>query len=558
MLFTKKMTRLLFVIPTAALFVFSSAVSAAYLFINAKGYTLNAKGELVQFSALAFDKDKITGVFKTTPNLKPYSKVFDARGRTLLPGLIDAHGHVLGYGESLRSIDLVNTESLKDALGRIRSQTETSKEHFFTGFGWNQEMWPDKAFPTARDLDAVESKRPVILARVDVHAVWVNSVVMELAGITADTPSPEGGEIVKDENGQPTGVFIDNAMAMVTRIVPAMDLALRKQTLRDGLLALADLGLTSVHDAGIDLPTIQAYKALQREGLLPVRVYAMLDMTAPGYQDILKMGSYHSPDNMFVLRSVKISADGALGSRGAALHEDYSDLAGQQGLLLHSKMKLERLVTEAMQANFQVNTHAIGDKANTMVLDAYAKWMDFKDKKQLRHRIEHAQIIRPQDLARFKDLSIIASMQPTHATSDKNMAEDRVGKARMKGAYAWATLEKMGVMLAGGSDFPVEPAEPFYGLHAAVTRQDRKGQPLGGWYANEKVSKKTAFAMFTYNAAYAAHQEDRIGTLEVGKQADFIIIDRDFFTVPDEDIWRIRTLQTWVNGKRVTSPRRRN
>ena len=270
-----------------------------------------------------------------------------------------------------------------------------------------------------------------------------------------------------------------------------------------------------------------------------------------GMKPYWKKDLIKTDDAMFALRSVKISADGALGSRGAALHDDYSDRAGQKGLLLHTIPNLNKHVEASMEAGFQVNTHAIGDRANTLVLDAYAKGFEDKEKVALRHRVEHAQVIRPDELQRFADLKMIASMQPTHATSDKNMAEDRLGKARMQGAYAWASLQKLGVLLAGGSDFPIEPAEPFYGLHAAVTRQDRNNQPLGGWYANEAVDRETALAMFTYNAAYAAHQEALIGTLEIDKQADFILIEEDYFKVKPEAIWKIKVNQTWVAGKRV-------
>lgn len=535
----------------AAALLLSQSVVADDIVVNVKGYTLDAKQQLTTFTAVAYDNDKITGIFQKTPPLHEYKNVENGKGKFMLPGLIDAHGHVLGYGRALSSVDLVGTASLKAAQDRIKKQSAIKTTGWVSGRGWNQELWPSRKFPTAKDIDAMVAEQPVVLARIDGHALWVNSKVLELAGINQDSVAPDGGEIIKDEKGHPTGVLIDNAMDLVYSIMPKITEEERQHYLLESLKALAATGLTSVHDAGINKETIESYKTLQQEGLLPIRVYAMLDITSEGYQDVLKAGTYETGDGMLSVRSVKISADGALGSRGAALHEDYSDKHGQKGLLLHTIPNLNKHVKEAMESGFQVNTHAIGDKANTLVLDAYAKWHKEKDKVALRHRVEHAQIIRPDELQRFADLDVIASMQPTHATSDKNMAESRLGKDRMKGAYAWQSLKKLGVLLAGGSDFPVEPAEPFYGLHAAVTRQDRNNQPLGGWYAHEAVDRETALAMFTYNAAYAAHQENMIGTIEVGKQADFILIKQDYFKAKPEDIWKIEIDQTWVAGKRV-------
>ncbi len=535
----------------AVLLAFSHNVVAEDMIMNIKGYTLDAQQKLTTFTAMSYSDGKITGLFEKTPQLHTYKIVRNGKGKTLLPGLIDAHGHVLGYGRALSSVDLVGTASLKDAQEQIQKRSSQKESGWISGRGWNQELWPSKQFPNAKNIDELVPKQPVVLARVDGHALWVNSKVMELAGITSETIAPEGGEIIKDEHGKPTGILIDNAMDLVYKIMPQITEEERQNYLLRSLNALAEIGLTSVHDAGVSKATIESYKTLHAKGLLPIRVYAMLDITSEGYEDVLKAGTYVTDDGMLSVRSVKISADGALGSRGAALHDDYSDKHGQKGLLLHTIPNLNQHVEEAMEAGFQVNTHAIGDRANTLVLDAYAKWSTDKDKVALRHRVEHAQIIRPDELQRFADLNVIASMQPTHATSDKNMAEDRLGKDRMKGAYAWASLKKLGVLLAGGSDFPVEPAEPFYGLHAAVTRQDRNNQPLGGWYANEAVDRETALAMFTYNAAYAAHQEDIIGTIEVGKQADFILTDKNFFEVKPEAIWNIGIAETWVAGKKV-------
>jgi len=537
--------------------LFSGQALAEDIMFNVNGYTLNANQQLLRFSAIAFDEGKITRLYTHGPDLskrqnqKRYENIIDGQGQTMLPGLIDAHGHVMNYGRAVSNVDLVGTTSLKQAKQRIRSQLSKSPSGWVLGRGWNQELWEVKQFPHASDIDEIIADRPVVLTRIDGHAVWVNKKALALAGITAKTKDPKGGEIIRDASGEPTGILVDNAMSLVYDIMPQPSHEQRKAFLLQGMKALAATGLTSVHDAGIGPETIAAYHDLQANAQMPIRVYGMLDVTADGYEALLEKGPYQTDDAMFALRSVKISADGALGSRGAALHDDYSDRAGQKGLLLHTIPNLNKHVEASMEAGFQVNTHAIGDRANTLVLDAYAKGFEDKEKVALRHRVEHAQVIRPDELQRFADLKMIASMQPTHATSDKNMAEDRLGKARMQGAYAWASLQKLGVLLAGGSDFPIEPAEPFYGLHAAVTRQDRNNQPLGGWYANEAVDRETALAMFTYNAAYAAHQEALIGTLEIDKQADFILIEEDYFKVKPEAIWKIKVNQTWVAGKRV-------
>ena len=537
----------------AALLSANPLVLADTLIHNVKGYSLNASKEKFSFSALSFDGDKITGVYQKAPDLSGFDKVVDGQGQSMLPGLIDAHGHVLGYGMALTSVDLVGTTSLTQAQQRIREQAGQKKTGWVSGRGWNQELWTNKQFPSAKDIDEYVATQPVALSRIDGHALWVNSKALELAGIDRNTLSPDGGDIIKDKEGNPTGVLIDNAMDMVFKVMPKITEEERQFYLLKSLHALAATGLTSVHDAGVSPEVIASYKTLQKQGKLPIRVYAMLDITSSGYQEVLRSGIYESEDSMLSVRSVKISADGALGSRGAALHHDYSDEPGQKGLLLHSIPNLGKHVDEAMMAGFQVNTHAIGDKANTLVLDEYAKWHNVAGKAELRHRIEHAQIIRPKDLPRLAQLQVIASMQPTHATSDKNMAEDRLGKDRMKGAYAWASLRELGVVLAGGSDFPVEPAEPFFGLHAAVTRQDRHNEPLGGWYMQEAVDRDTALEMFTYNAAYSAHQENLIGTLEIGKQADFILIEKDYFEVKPEDIWKIKVNETWVSGEKINT-----
>ncbi|GLP96179.1 amidohydrolase [Paraferrimonas sedimenticola] len=520
---------------------------------NVKGYTVN-QGKLVEFAALKFEEDRVSQVFLQAPKLSSdiADQIIDGKGKTLLPGLIDAHGHVLGYGQGLLRVDLRNSSSEADAVAMVTQfAKESGVEGWVLGRGWNQEVWSERAFPSAKALDAVFPDQAVYLTRVDGHAGWANSKAMELAGITANTQSPSGGEIIRDAEGNPTGVFVDNAMDLITHAIARPSVKEQQTLLLNALNELASMGLTSVHDAGVSLDTIQAYKNLDVAGLLPIRVNVMVDVLDPEWLSQLEQGVYHSPSNKLSINSVKISADGALGSRGAALIKAYSDRPGQFGLLLHEPKQLHQLIETSMKAGYQVNTHAIGDKANLLVLDDYIELIKKTGTVDLRHRVEHAQILQPQDLNRFAKNGIIASMQATHATSDKNMAEDRLGSERIKGAYAWKTLLSNGTIIANGSDFPVESPNPFYGLHAAITRQDHDNQPKGGWYANEAMDFTQALKSFTYDAAYAGHQEKLIGSLEAGKKADFILIDRDIKQVDPSQIWQTQVKQVWVDGKLI-------
>ena len=315
--------------------------------------------------------------------------------------------------------------------------------------------------------------------------------------------------------------------------------------------SLASLGLTSVHDAGIDETNINLYKTLAKEGNMTIRINGMLYLPSINWQAQVAQGPYKTLDEMFVLNSVKIQADGALGSRGAALINDYSDHSGHKGLLLHDDKNLQEYIDSAMNGGFQVNTHAIGDNANKLILDRYQQAIKISKTSALRHRIEHAQVLRLADIPRFSALNIIASMQATHATSDKNMAVSRLGEQRILGAYAWRKLLDNQVIIAAGSDFPVESPNPFYGLHASITRQDQSNLPQGGWYGEQKMTRIEAFRSFTLDAAYAGHQEKLIGSLEPGKKADFILLTDDLFTMPAKDIWQNQVIQTWVAGKKV-------
>lgn len=526
-------------------------VNAATLVNNVKGYTLNDSGKLTTFNNLVIDHGKVVAA---NVDVNDYSidKTIDGEGKVMLPGLIDAHGHLLGLGANLLEVDLRESTSAQNAAKMVADYAFAKPaQAWITGRGWNQELWSDRAFPTAQDLDKVVADRPVALARVDSHATWVNSKAMELAGITKDTKSPAGGEIIKDADGNPTGVFIDNASLLIEAHLPKASNAVYEQQLQAAGEHLLSNGITSMHDAGIGRDVYDFYLKEAVEGDLPVRVYAMVSATDPELSTMLGNGNIRDANDFLYIRSVKAYGDGALGSRGAALLEPYSDAPHQHGLLLTQPEDMTQLFTTVLGAGFQLNYHAIGDKANHVALNEFETTFETLGGAELRNRIEHAQVIAPDDLARFAELKVLPSMQPTHATSDKNMAEDRIGKDRMKGAYAWKTLLDSGIALPLGSDFPVELANPFYGLHAAVTRQDRNNQPVKGWYAHEALTIEQAFKGFTLDAAYAGHMEDTLGSLTKGKWADFILVDQDIFTIKPEDIWKTKVHATYVAGEQV-------
>lgn len=518
---------------------------------NVRGYTFQ-RGEPKSFDGLLIDE---SGRVLATGPAAQLAKVgavrrHDGGGSVLLPGLIDAHGHILGLGHARLRADLTGSTSLSHVLQKFaRFVKENPEVEWLQGRGWNQELWPRREFPAASDLDQLAPERPVWLIRVDGHAGWANSKAMELAGVDAHSVSPAGGRILRSDDGEPTGIFIDAAMSLVTGTIGEPSLAEDTRALALALDELISVGLTGVHDAGVTAATVDLYKDFADRDALPLRIYAMLSGAGANLDAFEEPLISYGGDRLTV-RSVKLYADGALGSRGAALLEPYADEAGHAGLLFDDPAHLVGKIRKAHDKEFQVNVHAIGDRANRVVLDALAA-VQGGEPSRLRHRIEHAQVVDPEDIPRFATLGVIPSMQPTHATSDMNMAEDRVGAERIKGAYAWRTFLNQGSKLAAGSDFPVEKSNPFLGLHAAVTRQDTQGQPKGGWYPEQALTVPEALKAFTVDAAYAAHQEHQIGSLEPGKWADFILIDQDIFEVAKQQLWETKVLETWVAGERV-------
>lgn len=533
----------------------ASGADARTLVTNAKGYTIDSLGRVQSFTGLVVGDDgRVERVLKaddTLPALRKGETRVDANGLTLLPGLIDAHGHVMALGEQALTIDLSETKTLDEALAKVKAYAEANpRERWIIGRGWNQVAWGLGRFPTAAELDGAVAERPVLLERVDGHASWVNSAALTAAGVTKATKDPAGGRIERDAEGNPSGVFVDAAATLVQSKVPPANPIRREQMLQKALELMASVGLTGVHDAGVDPDTWTLYRRFGDENRLTARIYAM----AGGMEALERIAPVRPTgwlyDDRLILRSVKLYTDGALGSRGAFLKAPYSDDPANRGLQFHDDTKLRNWISKAVMGGFQVNIHAIGDAANAQVLDAFADIVPTYGA-NLRHRIEHAQVVDPADIPRFAKLGIIASVQPTHATSDKAMAGDRVGEARLEGAYAWRRFLDSRARLAGGSDFPVEPVNPFFGLHAAVTRQDRNGEPTGGWRAGEALTLAEALAAFTTGAAYAGHAEGQVGALEPGKWADFILVDRDIFKIAPGDLWKVQVQETWLGGHRV-------
>ena len=526
------------------------------VFDNANGYTLDSSSKLLRFAALAFDdagKIIAVGGRAEVAARAPGARHIDIQGKTVLPGLIDAHGHVFALGQIASGVQLYSSTSLAAALETVADFGRANPERsWIVGGGWNQEIWKLGRFPTAAELDAALPARPVWLERVDGHAGWANSRALQLAGVSRDTPDPAGGKIARDADGNPSGVLVDNAMGLVNAVLPAATAGERRAALDGALAQLAKVGLTSVHDAGIGVGDDALLRDYAGRGKLTARVYAMIRGTGADFDALARGAPLTSyAGDMYALRSVKLFADGALGSRGAALLAPYSDEPGTSGLLFNENGALLAQMDKAMKAGYQVNVHAIGDAGNRQILDAYAILIKRYGNVGLRHRIEHAQVVALPDIARFKSLGIVPSMQPVHATSDMNMAEKRVGPERIKGAYAWRTFLQQGSKIACGSDFPVESPHPFEGIHAAVTRQDAAGAPAAGWYPEQAMTVTEALRCFTLDAAYAAHQEKVIGSLEAGKWADFIVTDQDLFTMPPAGIGKMQVLQTWVAGRQV-------
>ncbi len=539
-------------LAAASALALAAPAHADTLVDNVDGVTLGKDGKVLRFTGLVFDDEgKVTAVLARGDKRPRTDYQLDGEGKVLLPGMIDAHVHVMDLGFGALTLDLSDTTSLENALAKVKAFAEANPGRpWIIGRGWNQEKWGLGRFPTAAELDRVVSDRPVWLERADNHANWANSRAMAAAGISAKTPDPAGGRITRDASGNPEGVFIDNAVPLVGKVVPAprpqdRDLAFAKA--QEVLLAK---GVTAVADMGTKLADWATFRRAGDEGRLAIRIMSYADSI-----DTLELVAGAAPtgwlyDDRLRMGGIKLFLDGALGSRGANLKQPYADDHGTRGLPLLSPSQLRNLMSRAAMSNFQTAVHAIGDAANAEVLSAIEELSDTYTGDR-RWRIEHAQIVDPVDTARLGKHGVIASMQPLHQTSDRLMAEARLGPDRLAGAYPWRSVIKVGGRLAFGSDAPVEPADPWAGMAAAISRTDAKGEPFGGWFPQETVSREQALAGFTSYAAFAGFAEGRFGRLVPGERADFLLVDRDPLLASPEAIRETKIIEVWVGGVRV-------
>ncbi len=480
----------------------------------------------------------------------PHTIVRDARGATIVPGFIDAHAHLYGIGEFARNVDLRGLPSYEAVIAAVKERAaKTAAGTWIYGRAWDQNRWAIKEFPTHDALDAAVPDHPIVLTRVDGHAVLANAQAMRAAGIDATTQDPPGGRIVRDATGAPTGVFVDNAKALVVAHEPEPSAAEMTETIATGIAVSRRAGVVELQDMGAPRAIIERYDELGARKALGIRVYAMVGddpaSLAWAYARGPKSALY---DGRLWVRGIKMYADGALGSRGAAMLAPYTDDPGNVGLLISTREHLRDGAIAALKAGFQISTHAIGDRGNRNVLDAYEAALQKVPVVDPRLRIEHAQVVAPEDIPRFKKLGVLPSMQATHATSDMAWAQTRLGPERMRGAYAWQTFLRGGAIVPNGTDAPVEGIDPLHTFYSAITRQDENGMPVGGWRPSERMTRDQALRSMTIWGAYAGFQERDGGSIERGKRADFVVLDRDIMTVPAREVLRTRVTATYIDG----------
>ena len=556
--------RTYFVALSLAPVVAAAQARPALILYNARIYTVDAAKPVA--SAVVVRGDRIAFVGSNAE-----ARVFagkgaisrDLEGRTVLPGFADAHIHVLGVGQALRRVDLVGVNTYEEVVSRVVARSRDTKPgEWILGRGWDQNLFPSREFPTHDALSRALPNNPVVLTRIDGHALLANAKAMALAGVSARTQDPVGGRIVRDVSGNPTGVFVDNAKSLVERAVPSSSREELKKALVAAIENLNSWGLTSAQDPG-EGPTVTGiYEELARAGQLNVRSYVMLSDP-----DVSDSASWANTKNPFIrrgpqsalynghlwIRAIKLYADGAMGSRGAALLAPYSDDPGNVGLLVSTPEHIRGTAEMALRKGFQVNVHAIGDRGNRIVLDAFDSALRKYPRADHRFRIEHAQTLSPTDIPRFAKLGVIPSMQSSHQTSDMGWVERRLGPERIKGAYAWRSLLETGTIIPNGTDAPVERVNPFITFHSAVTRQSPDNQPAGGWYPDQRMTREEALRSMTIWPAFAAFQEKEMGSITPGKYADFVVLDQDIMRVPDTDVMKTKVLFTYVGGKVVYS-----
>lgn len=545
------------IINSAFAFLSASAEKPAdTVFLSGKVLTMDESGHILEAVAV---KDGVIVFVGKNGGAEKFigneTRVIDLKGKLIMPGFIESHGHFYSTGQSLNILDLVGTVSAEEIAGLVRDTAGSLPEgRWIIGRGWDQNDWKSREFPDHSILDVAAPKNPVLLRRVDGHAVWVNSLVLTMAGITEETRNPSGGEILRDDSGHPTGIMIDNAINMINGIMPVPG---TEEIIRDLVTAekhCFSLGITSFHDMGISPELIGTLKKLYSEGRLRIRLYEYLGSDENGWKTEAANGPQIGMfDKRLTIRSVKAFIDGALGSRGALLFEPYSDRQDTNGLQVTSDEELMKVAKYCSEHNLQLAVHAIGDLGNHKVLDVYENVIGRDSEGKRRWRIEHVQILAQDDIPRFKKLGVVPSMQPVHCTSDMPWASDRIGKQRIAGAYAWRSLLDTGAIIPGGSDTPVEDADPILGIYAAVTRQDRDGNPPGGWHPEQSVSRNEAIKMFTSWGAWAAFEEDYKGSIKPGYIADLIVLDRDISNCALKDIPGAKVIMTFLSGELVYS-----
>ena len=549
------MSRLAFLALLAAAPLSAQIAKPANLIVtNARIYTVDDSRPIVAAMAVRDGRIVFTGSAREAMALKGTStKIVDLAGRTVIPGMVDAHAHLLGLGQALRIVNLVGAKSYDEVIARVVARAKgLPPGQWLLGRGWDQNQWGDTRFPTHDALSRALPNNPVYLTRVDGHAGLANAAAMRAASVTAASKDPSGGRVERTASGDPTGVFIDNAKDLVEHFIPPGTREETRQAIRVAIAESQRYGLVGLHDAGESRATIDLMEEMARAGEIPFRLYVMIGDDSTAVAHYLARGPQSGLyDNHLWLRSFKLYADGALGSRGAALLEPYSDDANNKGLILTAPAHIQDVAVRALRAGFQVNTHAIGDRGNRVVLDAYDAALRQVPVADHRFRVEHAQILHHDDIPRFAELGVIPSMQAVHQTSDMYWAGSRLGAGRLLGAYAWRSLLETGVVVPNGSDFPVEAVNPLLSFHSAVARQDAENWPAGGWLPEQRMTRQEALMSMTIWPAFAAFQEATMGSLAPGKLADFVVLDRDIMTVADRDILGTAVLATYIGGKPV-------
>ena len=523
------------------------------ILINARIHTLDERGTVADTLVVRDGRVAFVGR-ESDVSAAVGEPTFDLGGRAVLPGLVDAHGHLMYLARGRMTLDVGGVSSEEAVAARVAAAAAVAPHgQWISGRGWDQNLWPERRFPGKGSLDRAAPRHPVALVRIDGHATWANSAALHEAGISRDTADPTGGIVVKDDGGEPTGLLIDAAQRLVHRAEPLPSEARFDEAVRAAIAECLSLGLTGLHEMGVTLFALASYRRLVERGQFPFRNYAAVAARSEETWDFYRdRGPEVIGDGRVVVRALKLMADGALGSRGAALHSPYCDDPDNRGLLLIPAEELARLTSDAIERGFQVCVHAIGDRANTLTLDTFEQALARHPAaaRAARLRVEHAQILAETDIPRFRALGVVPSMQATHCTSDMDWAIERLGPDRLKGAYAWRSLLGTGVVIAGGSDFPVESPNPFHGIYASVARRPRTGEDRG-WQPEQRMTRQEAVRSFTTWNAYAAHQEAELGALVPGKRADLIVCSGDVFACPEEEMKDIRPLLTMIGGEIV-------